>query len=72
MHLELLKDLELMDFEGIYNVSSHPNTLYVKLTSSDKDWLWTQIWLVGADESLPQASAYPCTPDSPEYDLRLR
>ena len=28
MHLELLKDLELMDFEGIYNVSSHPNTLY--------------------------------------------
>ena len=29
MHLELLKDLELMDFEGIYNVSSHPNTLYI-------------------------------------------
>ena len=29
MHLELLKDLKLMDFEGIYNVSSHPNTLYI-------------------------------------------
>ena len=31
MHLELLKDLKLMDFEGIYNVFSHPNTLYFNI-----------------------------------------
>ena len=35
MHLELLKDLKLMDFEGIYNVFSHPNTLYFQYQSID-------------------------------------
>ena len=44
MHLELLKDLKLMDFEGIYNVSSHPNTLYVRILDL-QDWLTDTVLL---------------------------